>query len=455
MNVRSKSKVTTNSVESLKPIKKSTPEVLNEDLQKLIGNLNALKKQSPAELIQIGKLLGLEDLAHLHKKGMIFALLKESARRGIEIIGSGVLHVMEEYGFLRSSESSYVVGPDDIYLSRKQIKYFNLRTGDTVLGKIRPPKESERYFALLEVKAINGDSPENSKNKVLFENLVPLYAEERLVLERTENMEEDITGRVLDLIVPLGKGQRGLIVAPPKTGKTMMLQSIAQSISHNHPECYLIVLLVGERPEEVTDMQRSVKGEVIASTFDEPPSRQIQLAEIVIEKAKRLVEHKQDVVILMDSITRLARAYNASTPSSGKVLTGGVDSNALQPLKRFFGAARNIEEGGSLTIIATALIDTGSKMDEVVHEEIKGTGNVGIRLLPESAEKAIYPAIDFSRSGIRREERLLPKELLQKLWILRRILISMEKVASIEFLNERLRKTKSNAEFLEAMKNVE
>jgi transcription termination factor Rho len=440
-------------IESVEPVKVrvrakkiSTPE--------LVADLNELKRKTPAELIKLGESLNIEGLARFHKKDMIFAILKEHAKRGEEIIGSGVLEILPDgFGFLRSVESSYLAGSDDIYLSPSQIRRFNLRTGDVISGKVRPPKEGERYFALLQVKEINQEDPVVVKNKVLFENLTPLYANERLVLERGEGSPEDITGRVIDLAAPLGKGQRGLIVSPPKAGKTMVLQNIARAITTNHPECYLMVLLVGERPEEVTDMKRSVKGEVIASTFDEPAQRHIQVAEMTIEKAKRLVEHKRDVVILMDSITRLARAYNIVMPSSGKVLTGGVDANALQPPKRFFGAARNIEEGGSLTILATALIDTGSKMEEVIYEEFKGTGNMEIHLDRETAEKRIFPAINFSRSGTRREEHLAPQEELQKMWILRKILHSMDKVATMmEFLLDRLKNTKTNAEFFDAMK---
>jgi transcription termination factor Rho len=440
-------------IESVEPVKVRVRAKKISTLE-LVADLNELKRKTPAELIKLGESLNIEGLARFHKKDMIFAILKEHAKRGEEIIGSGVLEILPDgFGFLRSVESSYLAGSDDIYLSPSQIRRFNLRTGDVISGKVRPPKEGERYFALLQVKEINQEDPVVVKNKVLFENLTPLYANERLVLERGEGSPEDITGRVIDLAAPLGKGQRGLIVSPPKAGKTMVLQNIARAITTNHPECYLMVLLVGERPEEVTDMKRSVKGEVIASTFDEPAQRHIQVAEMTIEKAKRLVEHKHDVVILMDSITRLARAYNIVMPSSGKVLTGGVDANALQPPKRFFGAARNIEEGGSLTILATALIDTGSKMEEVIYEEFKGTGNMEIHLDRETAEKRIFPAINFSRSGTRREEHLAPQEELQKMWILRKILHSMDKVATMmEFLLDRLKNTKTNAEFFDAMK---
>lgn len=416
-------------------------------------NLTELKQKTPAELVAIGDEFQIEGLARLHKKDMIFAILKALARRGEDISGDGVLEILQDgFGFLRSAEGSFLAGPDDIYVSPSQIRRFNLHTGDTVSGKIRPPKESERYFALLKVNEINFDAPENAKNKVLFENLTPLFANERMVLERGNGSTEDITARVIDLAAPIGKGQRGLIVSPPKAGKTMMLQNIAQSISHNHPDCYLIVLLIDERPEEVTDMVRSVRGEVVASTFDEPATRHVQVAEMVIEKAKRLVEHKRDVVILLDSITRLARAYNTVVPASGKVLTGGVDANALQRPKRFFGAARNIEEGGSLTIIATALIDTGSKMDEVIYEEFKGTGNMEIHLDRRIAEKRIYPAININRSGTRREELLTKPEELQKMWILRKLLHQMDDIAAMEFLIERLRGTKTNEEFFDMMK---
>lgn len=416
-------------------------------------NLTELKQKNPAELVTIGEELQIEGLARLHKKDMIFSILKAHAKRGEDIYGDGVLEILQDgFGFLRSAEASYLAGPDDIYVSPSQIRRFNLHTGDTISGKIRPPKEGERYFALLKVNEINFDVPENAKNKVLFENLTPLFANERLKLERGNGSTEDITARVIDLVAPIGKGQRCLIVSPPKAGKTMMMQNIAQSITHNHPECYLIVLLIDERPEEVTDMERSVRGEVIASTFDEPATRHVQVAEMVIEKAKRLVEHKRDVVILLDSMTRLARAYNTVVPASGKVLTGGVDANALQRPKRFFGAARNIEEGGSLTIIASALVDTGSKMDEVIYEEFKGTGNSEVHLDRRISEKRIYPAININRSGTRREELLAKQDELQKMWILRKILHQMDDIAAMEFLIERLRNTKTNEEFFEAMK---
>ncbi len=416
-------------------------------------NLTELKTKSPSDLIKISEEMGLENLSRAPKKDMIFAILKAHARRGEDIFGHGVLEILQDgFGFLRASEESYLAGPDDIYVSPSQIRRFNLHTGDTVTGKIRPPKDGERYFALLKVDQINYDAPENAKNKVLFENLTPLFASERLVIERGNGSTEDITARVIELAAPIGKGQRGLIVSPPKAGKTMMLQHIAQSIAQNHPECYLIVLLIDERPEEVTEMERSVRGEVIASTFDEPATRHVQVAEMVIEKAKRLVEHKRDVVILLDSITRLARAYNTVIPASGKVLTGGVDANALQRPKRFFGAARNIEEGGSLTIIATALVDTGSKMDEVIYEEFKGTGNMELHLDRRIAEKRVYPAININRSGTRREELLTKPDELQKMWILRKILHPMDELAAMEFLIDRLRSTKTNEEFFDAMK---
>ncbi len=415
-------------------------------------NLTELKKKSAAELVTLSEQYGLENMARSRKQDIIFAILKEHAKRGEDIYGDGVLEILQDgFGFLRSAEGSYLAGPDDIYVSPSQIRRFNLRTGDTISGKIRPPKEGERYFALLKVDEINFESPDSAKNKVLFENLTPLFADERLKMQCGNGSTEDITARVIDLISPIGKGQRGLIVSPPKAGKTMMLQNIAHSIAHNHPECYLIVLLIDERPEEVTEMSRSVKGEVIASTFDEPANRHVQVAEMVIEKAKRLVEHKRDVVILLDSITRLARAYNTVVPASGKVLTGGVDSNALQRPKRFFGAARNIEEGGSLTIIATALVETGSKMDDVIYEEFKGTGNMEIHLDRRIAERRIYPAININRSGTRRDEKFVPKEDLQRMWILRKLLQPMEEGA-VEFLIDKMKDTKTNDEFFDAMK---
>ena len=416
-------------------------------------NLTELKNTAVSELVHLGESMGLENLARLHKKDIIFAILKAHAKSGEDIFGDGVLEILQDgFGFLRSADSSYLAGPDDIYVSPSQVRRFNLRTGDTISGKIRPPKEGERYFALLKVDTVNYDRPENARNKILFENLTPLHPTKRLRLERGNGSTEDITARVLDLASPIGKGQRGLIVAPPKAGKTILLQNIAQSITSNHPECELIVLLIDERPEEVTEMQRLVKGEVVASTFDEPATRHVQVAEMVIEKAKRLVEHKKDVVILLDSITRLARAYNTVIPSSGKVLTGGVDANALHRPKRFFGAARNVEEGGSLTIIATALIDTGSKMDEVIYEEFKGTGNMELHLSRKIAEKRVYLAIDITRSGTRREELLTAQDELQKMWILRKIVHPMGEIDAMEFLIDKLALTKTNDEFFDAMK---
>lgn len=416
-------------------------------------NLTELKKKSAAELVQLSEEYGLENMARSRKQDIIFAILKSHAKRGEDIYGDGVLEILQDgFGFLRSAEASYLAGPDDIYVSPSQIRRFNLRTGDTISGKIRPPKEGERYFALLKVDHINFDAPENAKSKVLFENLTPLFANERLTMECGNGSTEDITARIIDLASPIGKGQRGLIVSPPKAGKTMMLQNIAHSIAQNHPECYLIVLLIDERPEEVTEMTRSVRGEVIASTFDEPANRHVQVAEMVIEKAKRLVEHKRDVVVLLDSITRLARAYNTVVPASGKVLTGGVDANALQRPKRFFGAARNIEEGGSLTIIATALVETGSKMDDVIYEEFKGTGNMEIHLDRRIAERRIYPAINLNKSGTRREELLTKQDEIQKMWILRKILQPMEELAAIDFILDRLKSTKTNEDFFDSMK---
>lgn len=424
-----------------------------KNMSETVTNLTELKKQSAAELISRAEGYGLENMARSRKQEILFAILKEHAKRGEDIYGDGVLEILPDgFGFLRTAEGSYQAGPDDIYVSPSQIRRFNLRTGDTISGKIRPPKEAERYFALLKVDLINFEPPENTKNKVLFENLTPLFPEERLRMEIGNGSKEDKTARVIDLVAPFGKGQRGLIVSPPKAGKTMMLQNIAHSITHNHPEVYLIVLLIDERPEEVTEMERSVKGEVIASTFDEPANRHVQVAEMVIEKAKRLVEHKRDVVILLDSITRLARAYNTVVPASGKVLTGGVDSNALQRPKRFFGAARNIEEGGSLTIIATALVETGSKMDDVIYEEFKGTGNMEIHLLRAAAEKRIFPPININRSGTRRDEKLTTKEELHRIWILRKLLAPMEDVVSIEFLLDKMKDSKTNEEFFDAMK---
>ncbi len=416
-------------------------------------NLTELKKKSATELMEIAQSMGIEGVSRSRRQDMIFSILKVHAKNGEDIYGDGVLEILQDgFGFLRSSDSSYLAGPDDIYVSPSQIRRFGLRTGDTISGKIRPPKDNERYFALLKVSEINYEPPENAKNKVLFENLTPLFADQRFMMEMGNGSTEDMTPRVIELVAPIGKGQRGLIVSPPKAGKTMMLQSIASSISNKHPECYLIVLLIDERPEEVTEMKRSVRGDVISSTFDEPASRHVQVAEMVIEKAKRLVEHKRDVVVLLDSITRLARAYNTVVPSSGKVLTGGVDANALQRPKRFFGAARNIEEGGSLTIIATALIDTGSKMDEVIYEEFKGTGNMELHLDRRIAEKRIYPAIHLNRSGTRKEELLTDPDELQKMWILRKILHPMDEIASMEFIYDKLKATKTNGEFFEAMK---
>lgn len=416
-------------------------------------NLTELKKKPAAELIEISESMGLETVARARKQDIIFNILKGHAKKGEDIFGDGVLEILQDgFGFLRSADCSYLAGPDDIYVSPSQIRRFGLRTGDTISGKIRPPKDSERYFALLKVGEINFEPPENAKNKVLFENLTPLFARERLTLEVGNGTTEDLTPRVIDLVSPIGKGQRGLIVSPPKAGKTMMLQSIAHSLEVNHPECHLIVLLIDERPEEVTEMSRSVKGEVVASTFDEPASRHVQVAEMVIEKAKRLVEHKKDVVILLDSITRLGRAYNTVVPSSGKVLTGGVDANALQRPKRFFGAARNIEEGGSLTILATALVDTGSRMDDVIFEEFKGTGNMEVHLDRKIAERRIYPAINVHRSGTRRDDLLMSPEEQQKVWILLKLMNQMEDIAAMEFLLERLRATKNNDEFFDSMK---
>lgn len=418
-------------------------------------NLTELKICPVAELLKIAQELGIDNMSRTRKQDLIFAILKSKAKKGEDIFGDGVLEILQDgFGFLRTASASYLAGPDDIYVSPSQIRRFGLRTGDTISGKIRPPKDNERYFALLKVDQINFEKPENAKNKVLFENLTPLHPEERLRMERGNGSTEDITARVIDIVSPVGKGQRGLIIAPPKAGKTMMLQNIAQSITSNHPEVYLIVLLIDERPEEVTEMQRMVQGEVVSSTFDEPAARHVQVAEMVIEKAKRLVEHKRDVVILLDSITRLARAYNTVVPSSGKVLTGGVDANALQRPKRFFGAARNIEEGGSLTILATALIDTGSKMDEVIYEEFKGTGNMEVHLDRRIAEKRTYPAININRSGTRREELLTDKEELQKLWILRKFLHGQDDLEAMEFLLGRLQSTKTNNEFFDAMKRA-
>jgi transcription termination factor Rho len=416
-------------------------------------NLTELKKKPPAELIALTQEMSIEGVSNMRKQDITFAILKAQAKKGEDIYGDGTLEILPDgFGFLRSGDCSYFAGPDDIYVSPSQIRRFGLRTGDTVSGKIRPPKPGERYFALLEILELNYERPENAKNKVLFENLTPLFPNERIKMELGNGSTEDITARMIDLIAPIGKGQRGLIVSPPKAGKTMMLQNIANSIATNYPDCFLIVLLIDERPEEVTEMTRSVKGEVIASTFDEPATRHIQVAEMVIEKAKRLVEHKKDVIVLLDSITRLARAYNTVVPASGKVLTGGVDANALQRPKRFFGAARNIEEGGSLTILATTLVDTGSKMDDVIYEEFKGTGNMEIHLERRIAEKRIFPAININRSGTRREELITKPDELQKMWILRKILHPMDELSASEFLIERLRLSKTNDDFFDSMK---
>ncbi|MET0089204.1 MAG: transcription termination factor Rho [Candidatus Thiodiazotropha sp.] len=416
-------------------------------------NLTELKKMPVSELADLANSMKIEGMARTRKQDLIFAILKAHAKKGESIFGDGVLEILQDgFGFLRSGDSSYLAGPDDIYVSPSQIRRFSLRTGDTISGKIRPPKDGERYFALLKVDEINYDKPENAKSKILFENFTPLFANKRFHLEIGNGSTEDITARTIDLVAPIGKGQRGLIVSPPKAGKTMMLQNIAQSITHNHPECYVIVLLIDERPEEVTEMARSVRGEVISSTFDEPATRHVQVAEMVIEKAKRLVEHKRDVVILLDSITRLARAYNTVVPSSGKVLTGGVDANALHRPKRFFGAARNVEEGGSLTILATALVDTGSRMDDVIYEEFKGTGNMEVHLDRRIAEKRIFPSININRSGTRREELLMKPDELQKMWILRKILHPTDELAAMEFLFDKLKVSKTNDEFFDAMK---
>lgn len=416
-------------------------------------HLNDLKNMQAAELVAMAEESGLENLARSRKQDIIFEVLKAHGAKGEAIYGDGTLEILQDgFGFLRSADSSFLAGPDDIYVSPSQIRRFNLRTGDTVGGLIRPPNDGERYFALLKVAEINLDDPENARRKVLFENLTPLFPTEALKLEQGTGSSEDLTARVIDMVAPIGRGQRGLIVSPPKAGKTMLLQHIATAITTNNPEVVLMVLLIDERPEEVTDMERTVRGEVVSSTFDEPASRHVQVAEMVIEKAKRLVEHKKDVVILLDSITRLARAYNTVVPSSGKVLTGGVDANALHRPKRFFGAARNIEEGGSLTIIATALVDTGSKMDDVIYEEFKGTGNMEIHLDRRIAEKRIYPAININRSGTRKEDLLIEPEELQKIWVLRKVLHPMDEVAAIEFLTGKMQDTKTNAKFFDAMK---
>ncbi len=415
-------------------------------------SLTELKDKSPTELAEVARSLNLDNVSRLRRQDQIFAILKSQAKRGEKIKGGGVVEILQDgFGFLRSASSSYLAGPDDVYVSPSQIRRFGLRTGDTIAGLIRPPKDSERYFALLKVESINFQPPEEAKRKILFENLTPLHPDERMRLEQENGSTEDLTGRVIDMVSPIGKGQRGLLVSAPKTGKTVMLQQIAHAIIASEPDCILIVLLIDERPEEVTEMKRTVRGEVVSSTFDEPASRHVQVSEMVIEKAKRLVEHKKNVVILLDSITRLARAYNTVQPASGKVLTGGVDANALQKPKRFFGAARNIEEGGSLTIIATALIDTGSKMDDIIYEEFKGTGNMEIHLDRRIAEKRVYPAMIINRSGTRREELLTDPAELQKIWLLRKLLHPMDDLEAVEFLLDKLRATKNNAEFFKSM----
>lgn len=429
--------------------------IQNSDLQMKndLMNLTELKKMPIPELVKLAQSMDIQETGRSRKQDLIFSILKAHAKKGEDIYGDGVLEILSDgFGFLRSADSSFLAGPDDIYVSPSQIRRFSLRTGDSISGKIRPPKETERYFALLKIDKINFDKPENAKNKILYENFTPLFANKKFKLEVGNGSTEDITARTIELVAPIGKGQRGLIVSPPKAGKTMLMQNIAQSIANNHPEVHLIVLLIDERPEEVTEMARSVRGEVVSSTFDEPAARHVQVAEMVIEKAKRLVEHNKDVVILLDSITRLARAYNTVVPSSGKVLTGGVDANALQRPKRFFGAARNVEEGGSLTIIATALVDTGSRMDDVIYEEFKGTGNMEVHLDRRIAEKRIFPSININRSGTRREDLLMPAAELQKMWILRKILHPMDEVAAMEFLFDKLKQTKTNDEFFESMK---
>jgi transcription termination factor Rho len=416
-------------------------------------HLSELKALHVSALIEMAAGLDIENANRLRKQELMFAILKRRAKTGEQIFGDGCLEVLPDgFGFLRTPETSYLASPDDIYISPSQIRRFNLHTGDSIEGEVRTPKDGERYFALVKVDKINGEPPEASKNKILFENLTPLHPDQPMVLERDTKSEENYTARIIDMIAPIGKGQRGLIVAPPKAGKTVLMQHIAHAITANHPDVVLIVLLIDERPEEETEMQRSVRGEVVASTFDEPATRHVTVAEMVIEKAKRLVEHKKDVVILLDSITRLARAYNTVVPASGKVLTGGVDANALQRPKRFFGAARNIEEGGSLTIIATALVDTGSRMDEVIFEEFKGTGNSELHLNRRMMEKRVYPAIDINRSGTRREELLIPKEQLSKIWILRKLLHDMDELAAMEFLLDKVKQTKSNHEFFDLMR---
>ena len=416
-------------------------------------HLSDLKRKPVAELLDTAREMGLENVGRSRKQEVIAAIVRKLSKNGEDIYGEGTLEILQDgFGFLRSPDSSYLAGPDDIYVSPSQVRRFNLRTGDSIAGKIRPPKDGERYFALLKVDEVNFSDTNSKTHKVLFENLTPLFPDERLQLERGNGSTEDLTARIVDLVAPIGKGQRALVVSPPKAGKTLVLQNIAQSITSNNPEVVLIVLLIDERPEEVTEMQRSVRGEVVASTFDEPPSRHVQVAEMVIEKAKRLVEHKKDVVILLDSITRLARAYNTIVPSSGKVLTGGVDAHALERPKRFFGAARNVEEGGSLTIVATALVDTGSKMDEVIYEELKGTGNQELHLERKIAEKRVYPAINIRRSATRREELLMSEEEIQRVWILRKLLHDMDDVAAIEFILDKLKETKTNDEFFSSMR---
>jgi len=416
-------------------------------------HFSELKNFHIAQLVEMAVGLEIDNANRMRKHELMFAVLKAKAKRGESIFGDGVLEVLPDgFGFLRSPDTSYLAGTDDIYISPSQIRRFNLHTGDTIEGEIRTPKDGERYFALVKVDKVNGDLPENTKNKILFENLTPLFPDEQMRLERDIKAEENITSRIIDIVAPIGKGQRGLLVASPKSGKTVMLQHIAHAITSNHPDVVMIVLLIDERPEEVTDMQRTVRGEVVASTFDEPAVRHVQVADMVIEKAKRLVEHKKDVVILLDSITRLARAYNTVQPASGKILTGGVDASALQKPKRFFGAARNVEEGGSLTIIATALIDTGSRMDDVIYEEFKGTGNMEIHLDRRMAEKRVYPSIMINKSGTRREELLLDPATLQKTWILRKFLYNMDEIEAMEFMMDKMRATKNNAEFFDSMK---
>ncbi|MCF6262896.1 MAG: transcription termination factor Rho [Xanthomonadales bacterium] len=416
-------------------------------------NLSDLKQKSISELFEIATESGIDNVGRSRKQDIIFNILKKLARKGDDIYGDGVLEILQDgFGFLRGPSSSYLAGPDDIYVSPSQIRRFSLRTGDMLEGKIRPPKDSERYFALLKVEKLNYETPDKAKHKVLFENLTPEFPRKQLILERGNGSTEDITSRIIDLMSPIGKGQRGLVVSPPKAGKTLMLQNIAASIRANSPDCKMFILLIDERPEEVTEMMRSVDAEVISSTFDEPATRHVQVAEMVIERAKRLVEHKHDVVILLDSITRLARAYNTVAPSSGKVLTGGVDANALQRPKRFFGAARNVVEGGSLTIIATALVDTGSRMDEVIYEEFKGTGNMEVHLSRRISEKRVFPAIDINKSGTRREELMIDQDLIQKVWILRKVLHPMDEIQAIEFVLDKMKATKTNDEFFNFMK---